>query len=52
MSLLVMAGLDPTIHVLVASILERKTWLPGTSPGMTEIAAENSTALTSVIIQP
>jgi len=29
----VMAGLVPAIHVLVA--LYRKTWMPGTSPGMT-----------------
>jgi hypothetical protein len=27
----VMAGLVPAIHVLVAA----KTWMPGTSPGMT-----------------
>ncbi len=30
-----MAGLVPAIHALLAS-LERKTWMPGTSPGMTE----------------
>jgi len=29
-----MAGLVPAIHVLVA----RKTWMPGTKPGMTTIA--------------
>jgi hypothetical protein len=28
----VMAGLDPAIHVLVQ---RRKTWMPGTRPGMT-----------------
>jgi hypothetical protein len=28
-----MAGLVPAIHVLAASI--RKTWIPGTRPGMT-----------------
>nr|AWM00230.1 hypothetical protein CIT40_09450 [Bradyrhizobium amphicarpaeae] len=28
----VMAGLDPAIHVLLAA---RRTWMPGTSPGMT-----------------
>ena len=28
-----MAGLVPAIHVFVA--LYRKTWMPGTSPGMT-----------------
>src|SRR5882757_1891211 len=33
----VMAGLDPAIHVLLASSLVRKSWMPGTSPGMTEL---------------
>jgi hypothetical protein len=28
-----MAGLDPAIHVFL--IAERKTWMPGTRPGMT-----------------
>jgi hypothetical protein len=28
---LVIAGLDPAIHVLPA----KKTWMPGTRPGMT-----------------
>ena len=28
----VMAGLDPAIHVLATA---RKAWMPGTSPGMT-----------------
>jgi len=28
-----MAGLDPAIHVFDAK--ERKTWMPGTRPGMT-----------------
>ena len=31
---LVMAGLVPAIHVLVA-LGHRKTWMPGTRPGMT-----------------
>jgi hypothetical protein len=30
-----MAGLVPAIHVLLLQY--RKTWMPGTSPGMTEI---------------
>jgi hypothetical protein len=30
---LVMAGLVPAIHA--AQFLRRKTWMPGTSPGMT-----------------
>jgi methylthioribose-1-phosphate isomerase len=30
-----MAGLVPAIHVLVAAII-RKTWMPGTGPGMTK----------------
>ena len=30
----VMAGLDPAIHVFVAAIAVM-TWMPGTSPGMT-----------------
>jgi hypothetical protein len=33
--LFVMAGLDPAIHVFAAVAL--KTWMPGTSPGMTII---------------
>jgi hypothetical protein len=33
--LFVMAGLDPAIHVFLASV-ETRTWIPGTSPGMTE----------------
>jgi hypothetical protein len=28
-----MAGLDPAIHVFVSQ--QRKTWMPGTRPGMT-----------------
>jgi hypothetical protein len=39
---LVMAGLVPAIHVLLPSKI-RKTWMPGTRPGMTkntEIRAE------------
>jgi hypothetical protein len=32
-----MAGLVPAIHVLDAE--ESKTWMPGTSPGMTEKVA-------------
>jgi hypothetical protein len=31
----VMAGLVPAIHVLAAA----KTWMPGTSPGMTNLYA-------------
>jgi hypothetical protein len=31
---LVMAGLDPAIHVFVSP--QTKTWMPGTRPGMTE----------------
>ncbi|MDB5640359.1 MAG: hypothetical protein JWP51_5267 [Bradyrhizobium sp.] len=30
----VMAGLVPAIHVCLAAVLLR-TWMPGTSPGMT-----------------
>ena len=30
-----MAGLVPAIHVL--TLLHPKTWMPGTSPGMTKI---------------
>jgi hypothetical protein len=29
-------GLVPAIHVLLAVIIKRKTWMPGTRPGMTE----------------
>jgi hypothetical protein len=31
----VMAGLVPAIHVFFAQKGRRKTWMPGTSPGMT-----------------
>src|SRR5690606_10005173 len=34
----VMAGLVPAIHVL-ATIAERKTWIPATSAGMKEVSA-------------
>jgi hypothetical protein len=30
---LVMAGLDPAIHVFPSAV---KTWTPGTSPGVTD----------------
>jgi len=32
--LIVMAGLDPAIHVFLSS---SKTWMPGTRPGMTTV---------------
>jgi hypothetical protein len=35
---IVMAGLDPAIHDLLGA-LQKKTWMPGTRPGMT---AENT----------
>jgi hypothetical protein len=31
----VMAGLVPAIHALLAIQRKRKTWMPGTRPGMT-----------------
>src|ERR1700737_3329665 len=37
-SFFVMAGLDPAIHVFLALNLA-KTWMPGTSPGMTRFVA-------------
>jgi len=36
-----MAGLVPAIHVFCLS-KERKTWMPGTSPGMTNYKAVTS----------
>ena len=36
----VMAGLVPAIHALA---LERKTWMPGTRPGMTETKDQTTT---------
>ena len=30
-----MAGLFPAIHVFLAIVDRRKTWMPGTRPGMT-----------------
>src|SRR5579864_963981 len=41
---LVMAGLVPAIHVLLAQTL--KTWMPGTRPGMTTKKASNSLTFT------
>jgi hypothetical protein len=32
----VMAGLVPAIHVCLFRGVRRKTWMPGTRPGMTE----------------
>jgi hypothetical protein len=37
----VMAGLVPAIHVFFV-VSKRKTWMPGTSPGMTEQNIPNS----------
>jgi len=31
-----MAGLVPAIHVLLGVAQHRKTWMPGTRPGMTK----------------
>jgi hypothetical protein len=36
-SINVMAGLVPAHHVLSGIDVEKKTWMPGTSPGMTAI---------------
>jgi hypothetical protein len=33
-----MAGLVPAIYVLLACNALRKTWMPGTSPGMTALS--------------
>jgi hypothetical protein len=33
-----MAGLVPAIHVFTA--IRKKTWMPGTSPGMTEYTTD------------
>src|SRR5262249_1079938 len=38
----VMAGLVPAIHVLLAA---RKTWMPGTRPGMTVVRSRNLHAI-------
>ncbi|TMJ21324.1 MAG: hypothetical protein E6G93_10525 [Alphaproteobacteria bacterium] len=40
-----MAGLDPAIHVFVLGRL--KTWMPGTSPGMTNVGAFENQACCS-----
>jgi hypothetical protein len=32
-----MAGLVPAIHVFFVRSRKRKTWMPGTRPGMTSI---------------
>src|SRR5882724_10771196 len=39
----VMAGLVPAIHVL--GLAGRKTWMPGSSPGMTTASSSASTML-------
>jgi hypothetical protein len=36
----VMAGLDPAIHVFC--MVEVKTWMPGTRPGMTTEAGDDA----------
>jgi hypothetical protein len=36
-----MAGLDPAIHVLAEVDFIKKTWMPGTSPGMTNNCVAN-----------
>jgi hypothetical protein len=43
--ILVIAGLVPVIHALAVQ-LERKTWMPGSSPGMTERAGYALLAMT------
>ena len=45
----VMAGLVPAIHVFGAA--ERKTWMPGTSPGMTvdRVAAYSTARLAAFV---
>ncbi|KIU51632.1 hypothetical protein QU42_15195 [Bradyrhizobium sp. UASWS1016] len=39
-STLVMAGLVPAIHVFLRK--EMETWMPGTSPGMTEFVGSRA----------
>jgi hypothetical protein len=34
-SFAVVAGLDPAIHALASTEGKKKTWMPGTRPGMT-----------------
>ena len=38
---IVMAGLVPAIHVLAAA--RKKTWMPGTGPGMTMLPGRSAT---------
>jgi hypothetical protein len=48
---LVMAGLVPAIHVFLADT--GKTWMPGTSPGMTnDFASAEHLAQISVVVMP
>src|SRR5262245_60883358 len=46
-----MAGLDPAIHVLSARLCP-KTWMPGTSPGMTQWRVIERTGLPRQIRLP
>ena len=39
-ALSVMAGLDAAIHVFAAATV--KTWMPGTSPGMTSLTSSKT----------
>jgi hypothetical protein len=46
-----MAGLVPAIHVFVVAFAGSKTWMPGTSPGMTVIY-EHGLGMTIYCIRP
>jgi hypothetical protein len=35
-----MTKVDPAIHVFLAEVRQSKTWMPGTSPGMTQYLFE------------
>src|SRR5262245_13679487 len=43
-----MAGLVPAIHVLLAPIKERKTWMPATSAGMTSGESSNNSTRSAI----
>ncbi len=54
---LVMAGPVPAIHVFLASRKARKTWMPGTRPGMTSqnlmpLALENRSYSSIMTLKP
>src|ERR1700722_13010954 len=47
----VMAGLVPAIHVLLSERAARKTWMPGTRPGMTPRCSASGTCAEPTLVR-